>query len=114
MNERKTEKITKKDKLMLDRMNSLSENDLQYQRLKNIEQYELQKKFKNREIDFKKEQIKKGESLEKHESFVDGKKPLFMLESDIERIYFEIGSLDDMIKGAREEYEKSKKENDTN
>ena len=115
INERKTERVTKKDKIRLERMDSLSEEDKQYQRLKNIEQYEIQAKIKQREIDYKKAQIKNGESLEKHESFVDGKKPMFMLESDIDKLEFEINGLRDVIKSSREEYEKSKKEkNDSN
>lgn len=114
MNERKTERITKKDKLKLDIIDNLSKEDMQYQRLKSIEQYEIEIKIRKREIDYKKEQLEKKESLEKHEAFVDGKKPLFMLESEIDKIVFEIVGFDDMIKGAREEYEKSKKENDTN
>jgi len=115
MNERKTERVSKKDKLRLERMDTLSEDDLQYQRLKSIKQYEIEIKIRQREIEYKKVQLEKKESLEKHEAFLDGRKPLFMLESEIDKINFDIQGFEDMIKGAREEYEKTEKEkNDTN
>ena len=102
--ERKTHKVNELDFQILQQAKAIEKENLQYSRLRTIEQHSLQIRMKNREIDFKKKQQKDGESLEKHEAFLDGKKPLFMLESDIERIKFDIESLIDVIKGATKQY----------
>ena len=102
--ERKTHKISEQDFAKLQQVKAIEKEDLQHGRLRTIEQHSIQIRMKNREIDFKKKQKKDGESVEKHDAFIDGKKPLFMLDSDIERINFDIDSYIEVIKGASTQY----------
>ena len=105
----KAKGFTEEDILQLDRLKEISKEVKQKERLIQTEQYEIQIKIKQREIDFKKRELEKSESLEKHEAFTDGKKPLFMLESDIDKLEFEIKGYKELSKLAKEEYAKEEK-----
>ena len=60
----------------------------------------------NREIDYKQNQLNTKIVTEKHDSFVDGKKPLFYLQNDIEDIKAEIKELEFSNLRLKEEYDK--------
>lgn len=97
--------VSKEDFALLQTIKAISKETKQRVRLQTIKINELKIKAIKREIVFKKAQLKKKESLEKHEAFIDGKKPLFMLKSDIEKIEFEINDLEEVNKSTQEEYD---------
>ncbi len=103
-------KVNEEDYKLIQRMKSLSDEDKQRNRLFGIKRYKIQIKQQERAIEYKRKQIKEKNSLEKHADFLDGKKPLFMLESDIEQLQFDIDNLKVVLKSAEEEYEKAKEE----
>ena len=106
MSNRKSFKVTEKEYMFLQRMKTLSAEDKQRLRLKNIESNKRIIKQRSREINFKKEQIKKKELLEKHDGYLDGKKPFWCLENEIDELEIQIEGLEEQIKGAKEEYDK--------
>jgi len=55
-----------------------------------------------REIDFKKKQLADGKSVEKHEAYVDGAKPLFHIENDVEQLSLDLENAEDNIKLIKE------------
>jgi len=105
---KETFKVSEEDYKLVQRLKTIHKEDKQYNRLRSIEFNGLMIKRKEREIVFKQNQLQDGISLEKKEEFVDGKKPLFMLESDIESIEHDIKGLRDITKAAQEEYDKDK------
>lgn len=108
MNERKTEKVSAKDYAILQTIKAIDQEDKQRARLRAIKQDELHIKIKEREIKYKQEQLANKTPLEKNEEFLDGKKPLFMLESDIDQIEFQIEDMRSRIKTTKEAYEEDK------
>ncbi|KKL25566.1 hypothetical protein LCGC14_2404020 [marine sediment metagenome] len=102
--------FTDEDILQLDRSKDITKENIQKARLDGIEINKMQIKIKEREIAYKKAQLEKKESLEKHDDFVDGKKPLFMLESDIEKIQFDLLQIEEINEATQEEYDKDNKE----
>ena len=102
--ERKTHKINEEDFAKLQQIKLIETENLQYQRLRTIEHQAILIRNRQRAIDYKRNQIKEGNCKEKHEAFIDGIKPVFMLESDIEQINFEISGFIDVIQGAAKEY----------
>jgi len=108
--DRKTEKVSKKDLLRLQRMDALSDEDKQTLRLKNIKTYERQIDQIKRELEFKEEQIKTNILLETHDGFVNKKKPIFFLKNEIDNGKAHVEQLEEQIKGAQEEYDKAKEE----
>ena len=101
--------FTDDDILQLDRNKEIGKENMQKMRLDTIEMQEMRIKQQQREVKYKQEQLDKKESLEKHDDFFDGKKPLFMLESDIEKIEYEIKQSKEGIKSIKEEYEQDEK-----
>ena len=101
--------FTDEDILQLDRNKEISKENMQKMRLETIKMQEMAIRQKEREIKYKKDQLYKKESLEKHDDFFDGKKPLFMLESDIEKIEYEIRGIKESIKTIQEESDKEEK-----
>ena len=101
--------ITDEDILQLDRNKAINKENMQKMRIETIEMQELRIKQQKREIKYKRDQLDKEEPLEKHDDFFDGKKPLFMLESDIEKIEHEIKQGQEGIKALKEEYDRDAK-----
>ena len=106
----KTRKVTEKEYIQIKRLNSIKKVDKQHFRTQEIKRNEMLVRAKTSEIRFKQDQLTKKESLETHDSFTDGKKPLFMLQAEIEQIKFEIDGTKEIIKHLKEEYEKTEKE----
>lgn len=105
MGDRKTFKVSKEDYMMLSRIKSISKESKQYERLRTIKQYEMRIEGMKREILYKKGQISSGESNEKVEVYLDGKKPLWYLQNDVDQLEFEIVGLKDAIVKIKKEYE---------
>ncbi len=84
----------------------LDKEQKQYTRKLLIKTNNMKIKFKRRELEFKRMQIKEKKCLEKHEDFLDGKRPLFMIESDIDKINFDINEYILQIKNLEEEFKK--------
>ena len=100
--------VSKEDFALLNLIKSRDFEDKQRGRLQTIKVNKRNIKAKDREIIYKRNQLKEKKSVEKHEAFLDGKKPLFMLESDIDRINEEIEQLKEINDFAQEEYDKDK------
>jgi len=101
--------FTDEDILQLDRNKEISKENMQKMRLETIKMQEMAIIQKEREINYKREQLDNKEPLEKHDDFFDGKKPLFMLESDIEKIQYEIRGIKESIKAIEKEHDDGKK-----
>ena len=101
--------ITEEEILQLDRNKELSKENKQRTRLESIRVNKMQINHKEREIKYKQKQLDNKECLEKHDDFFDGKKPLFFLESDIERIKYDIWALNESNKLIQEEYDQEEK-----
>ena len=101
--------VNEEDYKLLQRLKTISKENKQRLRLLSIKTNKTKIKQKQREIDFKQKQLKEEKCVEKHESFVDGVKPLFMLKSDIENIEAEIEQFEEESKYAQEEYDKEVK-----
>ena len=102
--------ITDNDIHQLDRNKEINKENMKKMRLETIKLNKSQIKRKEREMEYKKAQLEKKESLEKHDAFVEGKKPLFMLESDIDQINIDIAQIREVNKAAQEEYDNAEKE----
>lgn len=102
-------KVDEKDYKLIQRLKAIRTEDKQYNRLRSISLNELKIKGLEREEEFKRKQLKEGKCVEKHEGFIDGVRPLFMLNTDIERIEYDIKNLKEVIKATKEEYDKEKK-----
>ncbi len=105
MKEKKYE-VDAKDYAILQTIKAISKEDKQRTRLESIKINNMKLKQKEREVKYKRRQLEKNEPLEKHEDFIDGKKPLFMLESDIDLIQYDINQLKESNKVIQEEYNK--------
>ena len=107
--EEKKHTVSEEDYKFLQRMKVISKEDKQRLRLLSIESNNRKIIQKQREIDFKRDQIENGVSLEKHTDFVDEKKPLWYLENEKETIEAQIEQLEEEKKYAKEEYDKEEK-----
>ena len=96
---------TEKDIKDLKRLRDIKHEDKQRNRLETIEQNNRKIKYAEREIEHRQSQIDKRISLEKHENYIDGKKPLFVLQSDIDETYNQIDQLKEVNKYAQKEYD---------
>ncbi len=105
MKEKKYE-VDAKDYAILQTIKAMSKEDKQRTRLESIKINNMKIKQKEREVEYKQVQLKNKEPLEKHDGFIDGKKPLFMLESDIDLIQYDINQLKESNKVIKEEYDK--------
>ena len=91
-------------------LKQISKEDKQRQRLILMEANLRKVAQTNREIDYKQKQFDSKEVTEKHDSFVDGKKPLFYLQNDIEDLKAIIKELEFNYKRLEEEYKKDSEE----
>ena len=101
--------VSEEEYKLIQRLKLFSKEDKQRTRLLSIKKNKRQIKQKQREVEFKKEQIKNKEVLEKHVDFVDGKKPMWYLQNDIEDIEAQIEELEEQSKYAQKEYDKEAK-----
>ncbi len=100
--------FTDEDILQLDRSKELSKENMQKQRLSDIEMNKLRLTQFKRAIEFKEKEVKTGNSLEKHEEYVDNVKPIFVIKNDIDIIHNQIKQTEKVIKAQQEEYDKEK------
>ncbi len=103
----KAKGISEEDILQLDRSKEITKENMQRQRLQTIKLNKVKIKQFQRMIDYKKEQIKNKEFVEKSEAFVNGKKPEFMLQNEIEEIETLIENLEELNKTTQEEHDKN-------
>ena len=103
-------KVNEEDYKLLQRIKAVTLEDKQNLRLENIEINKRKINQFKRLIKHKEDQIYKKESLEKHEGYLDDKKPLFMLQNEIEEIQAQINQLERANKNSKEEYDKAEKE----
>ena len=105
---RKSFKVDEADYKLLQIIKNVNEEDKQRNRLISIETNTRRAKHIQRAIDYKNNQLKEGESLEKHEHTLDGKKPLYIIENEIEESLAQIKQLEEANKFTQEEYNKNK------
>lgn len=79
---------------------------IQKQREDELIMQELKITHLRREIKFKQEQLGSGKLLEVHENYIDGKKPKFFIENEIEILDNNISKHRDTIEKIKEEIEK--------
>ena len=104
--ERKSFKVGEEEYKQILRLRQISKEDKQRGRLESIKSNKRRITYAEREIEHRQDQIKTGISLEKHENYFDGKKPLFVLQSDIDETTNQIEQMKEIIKAAQEEYDK--------
>ena len=90
------------------RLRAIKKEDKQRNRLETIKMGERRIRYAEREIEHRQDQIEKGESHKKHENYIDGKKPNFILINDIEETKVQIAQLKEVNKYAQKEYDKEK------
>lgn len=90
----------------LDRLREIKLEDKQHARLETIKINNRRIKAFERLVKYKKDQIKSNVSLEKHEQSFDEKKPIFMLENEIEESEAQIEQFKELNKLTQEEYDK--------
>ncbi len=106
-NKRKSFKVDEEEYKEILRLRTIKKEDKQRNRLETIKMGERRIRYAEREIEHKQEQIDKGTSLEKHENYFDGKKPIFMLINDIEETKVQIEQLKEQNKYAQKEYDEN-------
>ena len=97
--------FTDDDILQLDRNKEISKETMQKTRFETIILTTRRIKQVKRDIEYKRMQIKEKKSLEKDDRYVDGKKPFFMLENEIEELQGQIDQLKEISKFAQKEYD---------
>ena len=108
MSNRKGFKVTEEEYKFLERMKAITKEDKQRNRLKTLKNNNNQITKLQRSIDARKEQIKDGMPLEKHELFLDGAKPLWYVQNDIDTDEVQIEELKEMNQAVQEEYDRGK------
>jgi len=101
--------FTDEDILRLDRSKEIDKEAMQNSRKETIELNKHRLKHNERAIEHKKGQIENKESLEKEESYLDNKKPFFMLQNEIEILQVQNLQLEGSNKILQEEYDRDKK-----
>ena len=109
MSKRKSFPVTEDEYNQIQRMKAIKIENVQNERKGTIELNKRRIKHNERAIQHKKDQIKNNTSLEKEESYLDNKKPFFMLQNEIEILEIQNIQFNDSIKNLQEEYEKTKK-----
>jgi len=106
MDQQKRVKITAEENKLLLRAKMQGQEDykvqLKYAREKELRTQEVRIVQREREIEYKQSQIDSGKSLEKHDNFLDGIKPLFMLKNDLEDINADVAQMKEQIKQIKE------------
>ena len=101
--------LTDEDILQLDRNKEISKENMQKTRLDTIKITIRRIKQVKRDIEYKRMQIKENKSLEKDDRYVDGKKPFFILENDIEETEANIRQMEESIELIQGEYDRDEK-----
>jgi len=101
--------FTTDDILQLNRNKEISKENIQKARKETISGNTRRIKHYNRSIVHKREQVATGGLKEKHEGYIDDKKPVFMLENEIEEIEANIVQMNEINKLAQEEYDREEK-----
>ncbi len=99
-------KIDEADKKLLERIKATTPEDKQRQRLDTIKGNERRVIQFGRMIKDKQEQIEDKVYKEKSETYIDGAKPDFILQNEIEDIEAHIEQLKEVTKKTQEEYDK--------
>lgn len=111
MNERKTKRITEKQYAALKAaehsQSEIGKEQAEENKKLSIERNEIKIKTWTRERDNKETQIKNKEYLEKHEAFLDGKKPEFILLNEVDIINQQIKEAEEATKKIEEMEEKN-------
>ncbi len=102
---RRSFKVDENEYKEIMRLREIKKEDKQRNRLYTIESNKRRITYGEREIKHKQEQIDKGKSLEKHANYFDGKKPLFMVQNDIEEILNQMKQLKEINELAQKEYD---------
>lgn len=77
-----------------------------YQRIKEINIARMKIKQFQRDIEFKQKQIENGKSLEKHDGYLDGAKPIFYLQNEIDQLMFHLQENKSRIRNLKKEQKK--------
>lgn len=109
MSNRKSFRVTEEEYKQIQHQKEINIENLQKDREIGIKTNKMRIIQMTRELEYRKDQIKKEVSLEKHEDFVDGKKPLFFIQNEIDNAQMNLERLTESTKELEEEYEKSKK-----
>lgn len=105
--------FTDDDILQLDRSKEINKENMQKSRSDSIKLNKGRITHNNRAIKHKQSQIDKKESLEKEEAYLDNKKPLFMLENEIEVLTIQNEQFEESNKALQEGYDKDEKKTQT-
>lgn len=107
--ERKTRKVTEAEFAAFEHSKSeLGKEQAKENRKKTIERTEVQIANWKREREHKDKQLgETGELLEKHEAFLDGKKPQFMIQNEMDIIDQNIKEAEEGLKKLKEMEEKN-------
>ena len=101
--------FTDEDILQLDRNKEINKENMQKGRLDSIKLNKGRVTHNNRAIQHKKDQIENKTPLEKEESYLDNKKPFFMLQNEIEILEIQNIQLESSNKLMQGEYDKDEK-----
>ena len=108
MSNRKSFKVSEEEYKLLQRSKSISTEDKQKQREITIRKYAVKIKQFGRMKKDKEIQVENKNYTEKSDTFVNGKKPEFLLLNEIDELEEQIVDLSDADKALKEEYETSK------
>lgn len=101
----KDSNFTIKDIKELKRLQEIKKEDKQRNRLYTINNNKRKITFLERDIKHKQGQISCGVCSEKHENYLEDKKPLFMLDNDIDEINAQIEQLKEVNELTQKEYD---------
>ena len=99
-------KVNEEDYKLLHRVKATSPEQKKKDREETIKLNTRRVKHFNRVKDHKQKQVNENKSLEKHEAYIDGKKPIFMVHNEVEEIQAQIEQLEEQIKLIQEELKK--------
>ena len=105
---RESFKVNEEEYKLLLRLRDIKKEEMQKNRLDTIKMNTRRIGHYERVIEDKQNQVNKKDSQEKHENYLDGKKPLFMLQNEIEELEANIEQLKEINKNNQEEYDKDK------
>ena len=80
----------------------MSKEELLEKRQQEIKICEMKINQLNRELAFKQEEVNNGVSLEKQDDFIDGKKPIYFIQNEMDQIKFHIEQNETRIKKMKE------------
>ncbi len=109
MSNKKSFTVTEEEYKLIERMKNLSKEDKQHNRLETIKMNKLKIKHQQRGIEYKKDQIRNKVSFEKEEAYLDNKKPIYMLENEVELLEQQNRQLEEINESIQNEYDEEKK-----